>query len=243
MFYRIADLYLDIRCLHARCYDHLQEFCVDEPPHIDAVIEMTEADIVRERTAALKEGSTGNYSAAYFEFLAVCRRLSAVLLMHDGFLMHGAVIEYEGRGYLFTAKSGTGKTTHILLWKKLFGEDKVTVVNGDKPFLRLVDGRFYAYGTPWCGKERYMTNTRVPLAAVCFVERSVNNHITQISAEQALPRLFSQVMITDSADLARQLELIDALLAAVPTHLLHCNTDPLAARVAYEGMREDTVCN
>ena len=93
------------------------------------------------------------------------------------------------------------------------------------------------------GKERYMTNTRVPLAAVCFVERSVNNHITQISAEQALPRLFSQVMITDSADLARQLELIDALLATVPTHLLHCNTDPLAARVAYEGMREDTVCN
>ena len=241
LFYRIADLYFDIRCLHPQCHAHLAEFAVDAPAHVDAVITTTEADIERERTVSQKEGNGENHPAAYLEFLAVCRKVSAALLSHDGFLMHGAVIEYEGRGYLFTAKSGTGKTTHILLWKKLFGEDKVTVVNGDKPFLRFLDGQIYAYGTPWCGKERYMTNTRVPLCGICFVERSVNNHITAISAEQALPRLFSQVMITDSADLARQLELLDVLLSKVPTYLLHCNVEPLAARVAYEGMQEATV--
>lgn len=240
MFYRIADLYIALHCIHPQCYAHMEEFAVEAPPQVDITVETTEEDIAYESALSEKEGG-GRHTPAYFEFLAVCRKLSAALLMRDGFLMHGAVIEYEGKGYLFTAKSGTGKTTHILLWKKLFGADKVTVVNGDKPFLRVLDGKVYAYGTPWCGKEHFMTNTRVALAGICFVERSTNNHITRISAEQALPRLFSQVMIADSTDLARQLELLDALLTKVPTHLLHCNTDPLAARVAYEGMREGTV--
>ena len=158
-------------------------------------------------------------------------------MAYDAFLMHCAVIGYEGRGYAFSAPSGTGKTTHIRLWQQVFGADKVQIVNGDKPILRRFGDTFYAYGTPWCGKEGYNTNTRVPLAGLCFVERWTENSIRRMTVEEAVPHLFTQIMVGDSPDLGRQMELADALLTDVPCYLLRCNMDPAAAVAARDGMQ------
>ena len=94
----------------------------------------------------------------------------------DAFLLHAAVIEVDGLAYAFAAPSGTGKTTHIALWKKFFG-DRANIINGDKPIIRFENGTPYIYGTPWCGKEGYNINTKAPLAALCFIERSPENTI------------------------------------------------------------------
>ena len=60
----------------------------------------------------------GAASPAYLEFLCIHDSLAAQLPAHHRFLMHGAAIAFDGAAYLFTAPSGTGKTTHVRLWRQ-----------------------------------------------------------------------------------------------------------------------------
>lgn len=235
MIYRIADFNFDIETVCPQTARFCGKYACDAAESVDCVIRMTEEDIRSERARGEAEGVLICSDSGY-EQLALYRKICAYVLAHDAFLMHCAVIEYEGRGYAFSAPSGTGKTTHIRLWQRVFGEDKVTVVNGDKPLLRLIDGKIYAYGTPWCGKEGYNVNTRVPLSGLCFITRGTENKIRMMSTEEAVPHLFGQIMVSDSTDLARQMELADLLLQKVPCYLLSCNMDTEAAQVAYAGM-------
>ena len=235
MICKIADYCIDIHALYPSTERFCAAYVCADPAQVDFSVEMCEADIDREATY---DPAGRNFPRPHLELLALYRKICAELLRRDAFLMHCAVIEYEGRGYAFAAPSGTGKTTHIRLWQTLFGEDRVTIVNGDKPILRCMDGKMYAYGTPWCGKEGYQTNTRVPLHALCFLERAAHNRICRLSDTEAMPRLFAQLMIVDSTDLARQMELMDRLVTLVPMYKLDCNMDTEAAKVAYAGMRQ-----
>lgn len=89
----------------------------------------------------------GAASPAYLEFLCIHDSLAAQLPAHHRFLMHGAAVAFDGAAYLFTAPSGTGKTTHVRLWRQYLGS-RVTVVNGDKPFLSLEPDGTSASGAP-----------------------------------------------------------------------------------------------
>lgn len=235
--YKIADLYIKIDSLYNSVHWLCKDYWVTEWPRIDISVKTDEQDVKREMVEGTYPALHEEGRKAKAESLAVYRKICEQTLAFDAFLMHGALIEYEGRGYLFTAKSGTGKTTHINLWKKVFGEDKVVVVNGDKPIIRFIDGKVYAYGTPWCGKENYNVNTRTELCAIAFVERAEENSVVTFSDVQALPRILSQIMVTDSYDLAKQLELLDGMLERVPTYLLKCNMDESAAKIAYEALK------
>lgn len=237
MVLNVADFYFEVgevRSAYAKalCADYICE----DPPRIDADVRLTQADLDAEAEAA-RRFFTGGGRPAHVAWTALYRKICGFVLAHDAFLMHCAVIGYEGRGYAFSAPSGTGKTTHIRLWQQVFGADKVQIVNGDKPILRRFGDTFYAYGTPWCGKEGYNTNTRGPLAGLCFVERWTENSIRRMTVEEAVPHLFTQIMVGDSPDLGRQMELADALLTDVPCYLLRCNMDPAAAVAARDGMQ------
>lgn len=234
MVYRIADYNIQINSVYQYVQKECAAYVCDKAQHIDFVVTSTAEDIEKENALAEKNGR--HIFSPKLEPYAIYRKICAEILKRDGFLMHGAVIEYKGRGYLFTAQSGTGKTTHILQWKKMFGDENVVIVNGDKPIIRFVDGKVYAYGTPWNGKERFGTTGKVELNAVCFIERGEANFIERINSADAVPRLFSQIMITDSSNLAKQLEFADILVENVPMYLLKCNVSEEAAKVAYEGM-------
>ena len=110
------------------------------------------------------ERDEGAWSDAYLETLAVYRQIAEALPAFDRMLVHGALLSFQGEGYLFAAPSGTGKSTHALLWKRFLG-DAVSIVNGDKPIVRLTgEGDVpVAYGTPWAGKEGWHENASVPL--------------------------------------------------------------------------------
>ena len=82
------------------------------------------------------ERDEGAWSDAYLETLAVYRQIAEALPAFDRMLVHGALLSFQGEGYLFAAPSGTGKSTHALLWKRFLG-DAVSIVNGDKPIVRL----------------------------------------------------------------------------------------------------------
>ena len=235
MICKLADFFIEIHVQYPSTEHFCGAYVCADAEKVDFSVTVSAADIAAEMAA---DPAEKKHTPEQYEPLALYRKICAELLGRGAFLMHCAVIGYEGCGYAFAAKSGTGKTTHIRLWQACFGREKVTIVNGDKPILRVIGDAVYAYGTPWCGKEGYNANTRVPLRGLCFLERDAENGISRISDAEAMPRILSQVMVTDSADLMRQMELLDALVTHVPLYKLGCNMDIEAARVAYEGMRK-----
>ena len=164
------------------------------------------------------------------------RQIAEKMPAYDTVLFHGSCVAVNGEGYLFTAGSGTGKSTHAYLWRQLLGE-KAVMVNDDKPLIRIrEDGTAVVYGTPWDGKHRLSTNIAVPLKAVCILERAGENHIVPITKTDALPMLIRQTYRpADSAALAITLTLIDRL--NVPFYRLSCNMDISAAELSYNTMK------
>lgn len=239
MIYRIADFNIDIICSCEDSGVFFEKYIAAEQTDADFTIAVSEEEIERERLNTIEVHKNLQYSPRYLEVLAILRKLAAAVLERDGFLMHGVALEYEGKGYIFTAKSGVGKTTHARLWQEYFGEDKVRIINGDKPLIRKKNGKFYAYGTPWCGKEGYNINASCEVTAICFVTRGESNSIAEIGEEEALARLMAQIMILDSANLEKQLELIGSMVESVSRYKLSCNKSKEAAKVAYDGMNKE----
>ena len=204
-------------------------------------IRITQSDIDFEREKSAREDIKESipirrFSDAYLETLAVYRKIADCLLSCDTLLFHGSVIAVDGEGYLFTAKSGTGKSTHTRLWREYFGE-RAVMVNDDKPLLHITDSGVTAYGTPWDGKHRLSTNIAVPLKGICILTRNAKNHIEPVEPHAVYPLIVQQTNRSLSADgMKHALSLIDRMLHVVPVYRLGCNMDIEAARVAYEGM-------
>lgn len=228
---KLAGIVIDIRGQ----YDYLKECCRDylTEEAAELEIEITEQDILAE--CADKEAE--KFGFPYLETLAVLRKIADLMPEYNRFLMHGAVLSWKGEGYMFTAPSGTGKSTHVALWKKYLGED-VRIINGDKPILIVDEKEVYVCGTPWAGKEHWQTNTSVPLRGICFLKRGKQNQIRQVAAPEALPLLMGQVYYTGDAAMAkRTLELLDVVFQNVPMYLLECDISEAAVKCSFNALR------
>lgn len=171
------------------------------------------------------------------EYLSTGADFYSRLLRFDGTVLHSSAVVMDGRAYLFSAPCGTGKSTHTKLWQKVFGEDRAQILNDDKPALRLEDGIFYAYGTPWSGKTAQNLNLRVPLAGICVLRRGAVNKIEPFGGPQAIHALLAQTVRPRDPELMQlQLDMLDALIQKVPIWKLECNMDPEAAIVSYSAM-------
>lgn len=172
------------------------------------------------------------------EYISTGASFYRQLLNFDGLVLHASAVVVDGYAYLFSAKSGTGKSTHTRLWLDSFG-DRAFILNDDKPALRLEDGVWYAYGTPWSGKHDISVNARVPVAGICMIHRSEDNTIRPFGGAQAIFALLEQTLRpADPVLRAKLMELLDKLLTMVPVWEMGCNMDPEAARVSYEAMSQ-----
>lgn len=227
---QIADLVIEI---HDR-YPYISEFCDEykvEGKTASFSVTATEEEIDEE----LKISGV-QFPRAYAEATCLHRQIARRLSEYGAFLLHSAVISCDGEGYAFAARSGVGKSTHVGFWLKNFGA-RTRVVNGDKPILRKINGKFRAFGTPWNGKERLGDNISCEMKALCFLERGEKNHISEISRDEALVRLFSQVYLPeDPSASAATLDLLGEFMKQIDFYLLYCNMEDEAALVAYQGM-------
>ena len=198
----------------------------------DIVIDVTDKDVEFEQSL-----NSIIFGRVCLEESFCLRKISDWLPLHNAFLLHSAVFDVDGVGVAFAAHSGTGKTTHMLLWQKLLGE-RMTIVNGDKPIVRFFDDEPntpYAYGTPWNGKERLGCNMRTPLKHICFIERCETNSVEKIEKSDAIDRIFNQVyMPKDGMALMNTMSLIDRLLSSCTLWKIKCNMEDDAAKVAFE---------
>lgn len=140
-----------------------------------------------------------------------------------GLVMHGSAIAYDGKGVVFSAPSGTGKSTHAGLWAKCFGS-KVLSVNDDKPAVWFRGEQPFLYGTPWSGKTDSNHNVSVPLHAIVFLERSGENRIRRLTPTEAMLRLGNETVrpFYDAQQGLRVLERAEKLIQTVPMYLLGC---------------------
>ncbi len=226
---RIAELNieLDNRCgaVERLCRDYLA------PAATPAFRVRVGADEVAAYIASLGRPMTEGEGEAHLLYRRICEKLPA----YDAFLLHAAVVEMDGRGYAFCAPRGTGKTTHTSLWQDRF-VGRAAVINGDKPIIRLApDGRFWACGTPWCGKEGKNENRKVPLSALCFLSQAPENRITPAeTAETVTSLLLSTILPPESHLQERMATLIGRLTKQIPAYTLACRPDTAAAEMAYE---------
>ena len=236
---RIAGRVAEIKPIHPlvenRCAEYLSE---DEP---DFSVTVTPADIALERDKCAREDAREDRpflsrNDAQLEMTAVQRKIAENLFDYDTILVHGSVVAVDGAAYLFTAKSGTGKSTHTALWCDVFGS-RAVMVNDDKPFLRITEDGVLVYGSPWCGKHDRGSNVCVPLKAICILERGAENRIRPIAAKEALFMLLQQSNRPMSPSrMPGYLDLIDKLTKQVSFYRMVCNMDPEAARMSYHAM-------
>ena len=233
----IAGISVGITAVHESTRDYCQDYLTQNAP--DFSVEITQADIDRERRLSADEDileghAVRNHTDAVLETTAVYRKIVNRLIDYDILLFHGSTVAVDGVAYLFTAKSGTGKSTHTKRWRRLFG-DRAVMINDDKPLLKISKDGVLVCGTPWDGKHKLNTNCMVPLKAICVLERGEENHIRQISPSAALPMLMQQSH--RPANVLKYMDLLDGLTKHVKFYNLHCNMEDEAAKIAYEGMQ------
>ena len=194
------------------------------------------ADIIVESNREAVKNRFPDVSDDIAEYLSTGSSFYRQLLTYDGFMLHSSAVVVDGKAYLFSANSGTGKSTHTKLWLRYFG-DHAYILNDDKPALRMIDGKWYAYGTPWSGKDDISVNAGVEIAGIAVLERAESNEIEPHRGKEAIFDIFSQTNRPKAYELREKLlMLIDKLIADIPIWKLKCNIELEAAEVAYSAM-------
>lgn len=178
-------------------------------------------------------------SNALVEYMESCRQFYGALVNYGGFYLHSSAVVLDGKAYLFSGPSGMGKSTHTRLWQSTFGPD-ARVINDDKPALRRIDGKWYAYGTPWCGKDGININEKAPLAGVCFLKKAPENKIRRLSRFEAMQRILGQTIYKFNSEeqLDKLLGSLEVFLKEIPVYELENVPEPEAAKLSFETMRK-----
>lgn len=150
------------------------------------------------------------------------------LIRKGGMILHSSAISYKNQGILFSAPSGTGKSTHTKLWKKLW-PDSVEIINDDTPALLFHNNVPYMYGLPWSGKGENK-NMSVPLKSVVFLERSEQNVIKKSDIDSAVFFMLEQSLKPFSEEgIDKILQPIQRLIENIPIYIIGVNMNDDAA--------------
>ena len=215
----LANVVFEINSMYSYAYDFCHSFITDEKP--DVKIQITPSDLSEERKRQELIGFEDKSSDSVLELNNIHRQISDRIIDYGVFMMHAAVISIDDSSFLFAAKSGTGKTTHLIRW--LINSPNARIINGDKPFI-ITEGVPMACGSPWAGKERLYSNSKVPLKAIVFMERAKNNKMKRISFAEAFPAFLQQVYLPENEKGFRQtLKLMQSLNGRVSFWRFQCN--------------------
>lgn len=210
-------------------YKFLEELCSDyvTDEQGDELITISDDEMLRENLP------DENFPPCYHESTAVYRKMCEYLIPSGIFLFHCSALTIDGRGVLFGAPSGTGKSTHAGLWKKFFG-DRVDILNDDKPLIHPDDKGITVYGTPWAGKHSLQKNTSAPVEALFIIERGKKSSVEPLTIHEAYPMALNQTYRPDDAVLMKKtLDLLNRFLEKVPIYRLKCDISEDAVRTAY----------
>ncbi len=230
MIYDIAGMRIEIknRCAYTErfCKEYESE---DQTAPFDFSVAVTNEEFYEEKELS------PNFSDGYIENICIYRNICKQMPLYNRLLLHAAILEYDGKGYAFLGRSGTGKSTHTGLWLEYLPTAKI--INGDKPILESTSEGFFAYGTPWNGKEGLGCKAKTPLKGLCFLEQAKENSIIKLSPAEVSSRLFTQVLLpSEEENVVATLELLDKMIAETPAYLLKCDISETAVKTSFEAL-------
>lgn len=194
------------------------------------VIEITKSDLDREREL------TPEFVDDELENVAVLRALCDKLLDENVIMFHSSAIKVDNEAYLFTAPSGTGKSTHTALYKKYFG-DRAEYINDDKPFIKIDEKNITVYGNAWTGKHMLGNNTQASIKGICKIAQGKVNRIRRMDSGEMLLTLLDQTERPDNVEaFDKLLTLLGKLVERIPSYYLECDISREAVEVSYNAM-------
>ena len=233
----LAGIPLNVKCKYEENKAFFIGYYTDKAPLFTVEANEETLESVQNDFDVLNE-SDGNpkvrYSESFLENNAIHILIADQLSEYNTIMLHGSALAIDGEGIIFTAKSGTGKSTHTRLWREVFGS-RVQMVNDDKPLIRVDEMK--VYGTPWDGKHHLSQNIAVPLKAIVKIERALENRVEPIGVKEALNLLMKRTHIPADPDKrALVMNLYLQLVKSITFYKLECNMDPKAAQVAYKNL-------
>lgn len=147
-----------------------------------------------------------------------------VLVNHQGFILHSSFISWQNNGILFTAPSGTGKSTQADLWKKYEDAD---IYNGDRTIIRKIEGKYYGFGSPYAGSSGIYRNESAPIKAIVVIEQGPDNVIRRLRGREAFLPLFRETLMNtwNKEYMEKMTDLLMDVACQIPVYHLSCRPD------------------
>ena len=230
--YKIADFIVSMNCQSKYMLKATERYlAIANEVEIDLQYDAQERDIEL----------VAHMSLAEYEYNYTFQHFIQKIVEKEAFCLHASAVAVDGKAILFSANSGTGKSTHARLWKEFMKEHQVENLNDDKPIIRQTDEGYLAYGTPWCGKHGINANKSAIVKALVFLEQATDNKIEPISMRDAFSLIFPQVIADKGKNdhLNKILNMLDVFLRRVPVYRLYCNMSEEAVRLFYETVLEE----
>lgn len=210
---------------------------LDSPENLSAVLYISK-DCTKVRGYVKNIENLGGASNEIRAFNMIGEAFKYIALNNNGFVFHASTIAYNEKGVLFSADSGTGKSTHTGLWMKYYPKE-TEMINDDSPLIQLIDGKPYVFGTPWSGKTDINNNICVPLYAIVFLKRALTNSITEIEFCDAFKLFMAQAFIVPYAPVFLSFTTTaDKVLKQIKMTILNCNISKNAVDTVKEYLEE-----
>ncbi len=226
--YKIADLCIKINTFYEPTAVRLEPYLTNDA-NADFDISITKENIL-ERSIRSDNPCSESEAESLLILSELCKK---VLESYNGFFFHSSCLMLDGEAYVFTAASGTGKSTHTALWRRHFG-DRVTMINDDKPIIRKKGSDFFIYGTPWMGKADIGNNVKAPVKAVYVLRRGTQNSAVKVSVGEVFKEILEAIAVTnDKGMMSTMLTLLDDFFREIPLYVLTCTISDDAVTAAY----------
>lgn len=152
-----------------------------------------------------------------------------------GFVFHCSYIDYRGRAILFTAPSGTGKSTQADLWAQYRDAE---IINGDRAAVCRKDG-IVAEGIPFCGSSSHCGNRTLPLAAIVYLSQAPQTSIRKLRGREAFLKIWEGVSVNTwiKQDVERVSGTVQQTATEIPVYHLACTPDESAVTALEEALR------
>lgn len=183
----------------------------------------------------LLEDNTETRGQIAFEYLGLI--FPYIALKHDMLTFHGALVECEGNGFIVSAPSGTGKTTHARLWRDY---KNALIINGDRVTCKKEDGSWKGYGLPWSGSSGEQIARKVPLKALIILEQGMDNKVRRMTPKESFGEMLPHIQCPawDSEMVGKAMELTDEFLQQIPVLHFSCRPDLDAVETLYRALKE-----
>lgn len=166
--------------------------------------------------------------------------LRSIFLKHVTVLFHGAQIFYKGCGIIFSAPSGTGKTTQAKLWENHKG---AKILCSDRTLVKKTEKGYRTYGMPLDGSDPVCSALSCDLGAVVMLLRGKNNILYRLTSVEATAKMMEQ-MVTDWWDQKAQIKTIEFLLEMseqIPVYQFFCTPDQEAVDILCKRLQKEGV--